>query len=144
MGGRYVCHSIDIRELNNKIGCDMKTIYLSLYKFDELSKEAQQNVIEKERWNIMWQCMDCYGSDYKASLEKFDTLMGTEACDYSVDYSGYDFNYKINDMVICVNPIDCDKDIYPNNLCGKLLFRYINNNIMPYICLLYTSPSPRD
>ena len=106
MGGRYVCHSIDIRELNNKIGCDMKTIYLSLYKFDELSKEAQQNVIEKERWNIMWQCMDCYGSDYKASLEKFDTLMGTEACDYSVDYSGYDFNYKINDMVICVNPID--------------------------------------
>lgn len=47
MGGRYVCHSIDIRELNNKIGCDMKTIYLSLYKFDELSKEAQQNVIEK-------------------------------------------------------------------------------------------------
>lgn len=81
----------------------------------------------------MWQCMDCYGSDYKASLEKFDTLMGTEACDYSVDYSGYDFNYKINDMVICVNPIDCDKDIYPNNLCGKLLFRYINNNIMPYI-----------
>lgn len=133
MGGRYVCHSIDIRELNNKIGCDMKTIYLSLYKFDELSKEAQQNVIEKERWNIMWQCMDCYGSDYKASLEKFDTLMGTEACDYSVDYGGYDFNYKINDMVICVNPIDCDKDIYPNNLCGKLLFRYINNNIMPYI-----------
>lgn len=42
---RYVCHSIDIRELNNKIGCDMKTIYLSLYKFDELSKEAQQNEV---------------------------------------------------------------------------------------------------
>lgn len=29
--------------------------------------------------------------------------------------------------------IDCSNDIYAEELCGKLLFRYINNNIMPYI-----------
>lgn len=111
----------------------MKTINITLYAFDELSEEVQKQIIEKERWNIMGQCMDAYSSDYRASLEKFDTLMGTEACDYSVDYCSYNFDYKISDMAICVNPIDCDKDIYPEDLCGKLLFRYINNNIMPYI-----------
>lgn len=112
---------------------DMKTINITLYTFDELSEEVQKQIIEKERWNIMEQCMDAYSSDYRASLEKFDTLMGTEACDYSVDYCSYNFDYKISDMAIYVNPIDCDKDIYPEDLCGKLLFRYINNNIMPYI-----------
>ena len=30
-------------------------------------------------------------------------------------------------------PVNCDNDIYAEDLCGKLLFRYINNNIMPYI-----------
>lgn len=110
----------------------MKTISLSLYEFDELSKEVQQKVIEKERWNVMEQCMDFCNSDYVASLKKFDMLMGAE-CNYSIDYCDYDFNYKISDTAIYVNPIDCDKDIYPEDLCGKLLFRYINNNIMPYI-----------
>lgn len=111
----------------------MKTIILNLYEFDELSIEAQGRVMEKERWNIMEQCMDCYGMDYEESLKGFDMLMGTKACDYNVGYSGYSFNYRIDDMPIYENPIDPDKDIYPGDLRGKLLFRYINNNIMPYI-----------
>lgn len=43
----------------------METINLNLYKFDELSEEAKQKVIEEERWNIMGQCMNAYGDDYK-------------------------------------------------------------------------------
>lgn len=111
----------------------MKTINITLYTFDELSEQVQKQIIEKERWNIMEQCMDCYNSDYRESLEKFDTLVGTEVYDYSVGYCDHNFNYKISDMDIYVNPIDHNKNIYPEDLCGKLLFRYINNNIMPYI-----------
>lgn len=42
----------------------MKTITLQLYTFDELSEEVQKEIIERERWNIMDQCMEAYGSDY--------------------------------------------------------------------------------
>lgn len=41
------------------------------------------------------------------------------------------FKYNNNPIFEC--PIDCSNDIYAEELCGKLLFRYINNNIMPYI-----------
>lgn len=111
----------------------MKTIILNLYEFDELSIKAQERVINRERWNIMEQCMDCYGMDYQESLKGFDMLMGTKACDYNVGYSGYDFDYRIDDAPIYENPVDTDKDIYPGDLRGRLLFRYINNNIMPRI-----------
>lgn len=112
----------------------MKTINLNLYKFDELSKEAQQKVIEKERWNIMGQCMDCYGSEYKASLEAFEKLTDTNACNWDVDYSRYGFKFEYNDnSPIFECPVDNEKDVYADELCGKLLFRYIENNIIPYI-----------
>lgn len=111
----------------------MKTINITLYAFDELSEEVQKQIIEKERWNIMGQCMDSYSSDYRASLTEFDKLIGSNAYNYRVDYCGYDFDYRHGNIPICVNPIDSDKDIYSEDLCGKLLFRYVNNNIMPYI-----------
>lgn len=43
----------------------MKKIVLKLYEFDELSKDSQERIIERERWNVMEQCMDAYGIDYK-------------------------------------------------------------------------------
>lgn len=30
----------------------MKEIVLKLYEFDELSKDSQERIIERERWNI--------------------------------------------------------------------------------------------
>lgn len=110
----------------------MKTINLTLFSFDELSEDIQKQIIERERWNIMEQCMDCYNQDYKSALESFEKLTNTRACDWQVDYCGYSFDFKYNDRSIYVNPYDGD-DIYPDEVCGKLLFRYINNNIMPYI-----------
>jgi hypothetical protein len=112
----------------------MKTIYLSLYKFDELSKEAQQKVIEEKCWDIMNQRMDIYGQDYKKSMEAFENLTDTEIYNWEVGYEKYDFRFKFkyNDSIYC-HPADYKKNIYPENLCGKLLFRYINNNIMLYI-----------
>lgn len=78
----------------------MKTITLQLYTFDELSEEVQKEIIERERWNIMDQCMEAYGSDYVTSLRTFEKLTNTQSCSWSVNYSGYNFNFKYNN-----NPI---------------------------------------
>lgn len=72
----------------------MKTITLQLYTFDELSDEVQKEIIERERWNIMEQCMEGYGSDYVTSLRAFEKLTNTQSYSWSVNYSGYDFNFK--------------------------------------------------
>lgn len=112
----------------------METINLNLYKFDELSEEAKQKVIEEERWNIMGQCMNAYGDDYKKTIQTFEDLTDTEIYDWRVGYETYNFRFrfKYNDPIY-EHPIDYKSNIYPEELCGKLLFRYINNNIMPYI-----------
>lgn len=73
---RYVCHSIGIRDLiifnYIKKGGIMKKIVLKLYEFDELPKDSQEKIIERERWNVMEQCMDAYDIDYKKSMEAFE------------------------------------------------------------------------
>lgn len=111
----------------------MKIIALQLYTFDELSEEVQKEIVERERWNIMDQCMEVCGSDYVKSLDAFTKLTDTMLCGWEVGYCGYNFNLKYSDSLMFECPVDCDKDIYAENLCGKLLFRYVNNNIIPYI-----------
>lgn len=112
----------------------MKTINLTVFSFDELSENVQKKIIERERWNVMEQCMDAYGIDYKKSMKAFENLTNTEVYNYKVGYSTYYFCYKFKyGDPIYEHPTDYHCDIYPENLCGKLLFRYINNNIMPYI-----------
>ena len=54
----------------------MKTINLTLFSFDELSENVQKKIIERERWNVMERCMNCYASEYKASLKSFEKLTG--------------------------------------------------------------------
>ena len=112
----------------------MKEIVLKVYKFDELSKDSQEKIIERERWNVMEQCMDAYSVDYKKSMKAFEDMTDTEVYDWEVGYERYDFSYefKYNDPIY-EHPTDYNRDIFPKNLCGKLLFRYINNNIMPHI-----------
>ena len=111
----------------------MKTITLQLYTFDELSEEVQKEIIERERWNVMEQCMSAYGSDYRESLKAFEKLTNTRSYSWSVDYCNYSFRFNHIDNPIFECPVDYDKDIYAEDLYGKLLFRYINNNIIPHI-----------
>lgn len=112
----------------------MKEIVLKVYKFDELSKDSQEKIIERERWNVMEQCMDAYSTDYQESMKAFEDMTDTRVYNWEVGYERYDFSYefKYNDPIY-EHPTDYNRDIFPKNLCGKLLFRYINNNIMPHI-----------
>lgn len=112
----------------------MKEIVLKVYEFDELSKDSQEKIIERERWNVMEQCMDAYSIDYQESMKAFEDMTDTRVYDWEVGYERYDFSYefKYKDPIY-EHPTDYHRDIFPENLCGKLLFRYINNNIMPHI-----------
>lgn len=78
--------------------------------------------------------MDAYGIDYKKSMKAFEDMTDTRVYNWEVGYERYDFSYefKYKDPIY-EHPTDYHRDIFPENLCGKLLFRYINNNIMPYI-----------
>lgn len=92
----------------------MKEIVLKLYEFDELSKDSQERIIERERWNIMDCCMEAYGADYISTMKSFGDLTNTEAYGWEVGYTRYDFRFKFkyNDPIYC-HPTDYDKDIYP-------------------------------
>lgn len=111
----------------------MKTISLTLYSFDDLATDVQKSIIEKERWNIMDSCMTAYGCDYQKTLKKFQELTDTYVYGWEVGYCGYSYRVDSDKGPFYENPLDYDKDICYNELSGKLMFRYINCNIMPHI-----------
>lgn len=64
----------------------MKKIVLKLYEFDELSKDSQERIIEREHCNVMEQCMDAYGIDYKKSMKAFEDMTDTRVYNWEVGY----------------------------------------------------------
>ena len=54
----------------------MKKVEVNLFSFEELSESAQLTVIERERYTIQEDTMDCFGYDYRATLEKFSEIFG--------------------------------------------------------------------
>ena len=111
----------------------MKKINITLYSFDDLPEDVQKQIIDQERWNIMEQCMDGFGPDYVKSLKEFEQITGTKLSNYTVGYCSYTYNFKFEYNIIYNNPTDSRKDLYAEDLSGKLLFRYINNKIMPQL-----------
>lgn len=92
----------------------MKKIVLKLYEFDELSKDSQERIIEREHWNVMEQCMDAYGIDYKKSMKAFEDMTDTRVYNWEVGYERYDFSYefKYKDPIY-EHPTDYHRDIFP-------------------------------
>lgn len=76
----------------------MKEIVLKLYEFDELSKDSQERIIERERWNVMEQCMDAYDIDYKKSMEAFEDLTDTKVYGWDVENTDVD-KFKMSDVM---------------------------------------------
>lgn len=66
----------------------MKEIVLKLYEFDELSKDSQERIIERERWNVMEQCMDAYSIEYQESMKAFEGLREYSLTIPSGEYEG--------------------------------------------------------
>lgn len=116
----------------------MKTINLTLYTFDDLSEEVQKIIIDRERWNIMEQCMEGYGSEYRESLNKFEKLMNISVSGWNVDYCSYLYFVNVAGNTPYEWKYEHDGNkiydyIYLENLSGKLLVRYLQNYIVPHL-----------
>lgn len=112
----------------------MKTISLTLYTFDDLSEKVQKEIIDRERWNIMGQVMDCYNTDYQRSLKKIEETFDFKIANWEVGYCGYHYRIKITKS----SAYEYERESYYQNidletLSGKLLRRYIHNNILPQL-----------
>ncbi len=108
----------------------MKEVKVKLYKFEELSEQVRKSIVDKERWNVGYQTMDGYASDYEGTLEKFSELMGVKVS-YEVDYCSYHFSFDFHNDYAFEN-YWTDYCISNEECTGKLLRRWLNNNFMPY------------
>lgn len=70
----------------------MKKIVLKLYEFDELSKDSQERIIEREHWNVMEQCMDAYGIDYNWSVQAESIMSVIKRSDSGHSAEAYDID----------------------------------------------------
>ena len=102
----------------------MKELKINVFSFDELSKGIQDEIIERERWNIMdrtTDCQECY-----QTLKEFEKITGSYITCYDVGYCGYNYGRICSDK-LAFEEFDLE------DLSGELLFRYIGKEIMPYL-----------
>lgn len=105
----------------------MKQITIRLYKFEELSEQAQESVILRERNNIAERHMEWVSSDIRATVSEFEKLT-----DCRIEFCSYGTPLVYFNRDITVYTGDCEPTSI-DSLSGKLLFRYISNEIMPYV-----------
>lgn len=90
----------------------MKEIVLKPYEFDELSKDSQEKIIERERWNVMEQCMDAYSVDYKKSMKAFEDMTDTEVYDWEVGTRDMILVMSLNTKILFMNVLQIIVVIY--------------------------------
>lgn len=103
----------------------MKEIVLKLYEFDDLSKDSQERVVERERWNVMEQCMDAYSTDYQESMKAFEDMTDTRVYNWEVGYERYDLVMSLNIMILFMNILQIiiviySLRIYAVNYCSGI------------------------
>lgn len=108
----------------------MKEVTVNLYKFNELSDDAQRKVVERKRIEIgNWHNEIC-SEDYWATIKKFQELTETSV-EFS-NYGGISIKFHHGDFDTCNKYGELDW-CEPRELSGKLLFRYIDNHIFPQL-----------
>ena len=110
----------------------MITKTINLYSYNELSESAKDRI--REQWR-RYDLMDAYNSDYEATLKEFSDICNVKVKNWEVGLCGSYFRFDCDSYPYEI----CDKDGYVDeyialeSLSGKLLFRYVLNNIIPYI-----------
>lgn len=107
----------------------MKNISIKAYSFEELSEEVKKKIIDKSReWSeARW--MEGIDSDIYNTLDKFGNLFDVRPKVGSHGYIRFD---TVKDYPIYYIGKE-EEPIYHEEVTGKLLFRYILNNIMLYL-----------
>lgn len=104
---------------------------ITLYTYNELSDNAKKQAIDKKRFDVMYEVMEHWNTEWLNSLNRFEEITNTELKSYDVSYDGfYCGNIDFKDDVLLGS---YEFPLYADEIKGKLLFRYLNNNILPYI-----------
>lgn len=99
----------------------MRTIERKIYRYDELSEQAQKVAIEFMRDEISNVRIESDSYEYRNTLDKIEHIFGVKIYDWNVnEYNPY-FRFEFTN-------IEEDTENEP-----RLLLRYLNTNVLPYI-----------
>ena len=99
----------------------MRTIEKHIYRYDELSEQAQEVAIESMREKVGSTIMESDSYDYRNTLDKIEQIFGVKVYDWSVDECNFYFRFEFTN-------IEEETENEP-----KLLLRYLNTNVLPCI-----------
>ena len=99
----------------------MRTIEHQIFRYDELSDQAQEVAIESTRERISSTIIESDAYDYRNTLEKIEQIFGVKVYDWSVDECNFYFRFEFTN-------IEEETENEP-----RLLLRYLNTNILPCI-----------
>lgn len=99
----------------------MRTIEHQIYRYDELSEQAQEVAIESTREKISSARIESDAYDYRNTLDKIEKIFGVKVYDWSVDEYNFYFRFEFTN-------IDEETENEP-----RLLLRYLNTNVLPCI-----------
>lgn len=100
----------------------MKEIKATVYKFKELADDVKKKIIDRERFNIMDNCMEIYSDDYHGTLLKIQDAVCCNARNWEVGYCGYNFRLDFGNHPMF-------DYMSPDEIRGKYLFRFVNGII---------------
>lgn len=99
----------------------MKTIERQIFRYDELSEQAQKVAIEFMKDEISSVRTESYSYEYRNTLDEIEHIFGVNVYDWHVDEYNYHFRFDFTG-------IDEETENEP-----RLLLRYLNTNVLPYI-----------
>lgn len=109
----------------------MKEVKCKLFKFDELSLEVREKLVEKNLEWVTESMMEIANDDFSETIKAFEKLIGIRVS-YDVSYCGKTFTYKFKSS----EPLMGDyrgKTLDENEITGKLLRRWLWRELIPYI-----------
>ena len=99
----------------------MRTIERQIFRYDELSEQAQKMAIESMRDEISNVRTESDSDDYRNTLDKIEHIFGVKVYDWSVDECNFYFRFEFTN-------IEEETENEP-----RLLLRYLNTNVLPCI-----------
>ena len=99
----------------------MRTIERKIYRYDELSEQAQKVATASMRDEISNVRIESDSYEYRNTLDKIAQIFGVKVYDWSVNEYNFYFRFEFTN-------IEEDTENEP-----RLLLRYLNTNVLPYI-----------
>lgn len=99
----------------------MRTIEYQIYRYDELSEQAQKVAIESMKDEISNARINSDSAEYLNTLDKIQQIFEVNIYDWRVDEYNLYFRFNFTN-------IDEETENEP-----RLLLRYLNNNVLPCI-----------